>query len=86
MLITRKRYVIIRDGTDIFCGLARNFQFKPIDDIGDTAIKTYSSKKKAWTSFISSWNIDLKKDMGRYKVVEVSEVIETEDLAENNNE
>ena len=55
MTITRKRWVIIKDDK-IFCGLAQNYRFKPIDDIGDTAIKTYISKKKAESSFESSWS------------------------------
>ena len=54
MTIARKRWVIIKDDK-IFCGLARNYKFKPINDIGDTAIKTYTSKKKAESSFESSW-------------------------------
>ena len=44
MKIERERWVIIK-GNEIFCGLARNFQFKPIDNIGNTEIKTYLSKK-----------------------------------------
>lgn len=55
MTITRKRWVIIKDD-EIFCGLAQNYRFKPIDNIGDTAIKTYTSKKKAESSFESSWS------------------------------
>lgn len=39
----------------IFCGLARNYQLKDINGLGNTAIKTYLSKKKAESSFISSW-------------------------------
>lgn len=57
MIISRERWVIVRaNGTEIFCGLARNYQFKPIYDIGDTAIKTYLSKKKALSGFESSWS------------------------------
>lgn len=34
MKIQRKRWVIMRNNrTEIFCGLARNFNFKPIDTI-----------------------------------------------------
>ena len=50
-VITRKRYIIVRNGTHIMCGLARQYYFKPIDDIGDTQIKTYSSEKKAIAGF-----------------------------------
>ena len=54
MKIERERWVIVK-GNEIFCGLARHYQFKPINDIGNTAIKTYLSKNKAESSFISSW-------------------------------
>lgn len=68
--INRRRWVIIRNGTDIFCGLARNFQFKPISNVGNTAIKTYLSKDKALSSFASSWN---QCDKDNYEAVEVTE-------------
>lgn len=75
--IIRKRWVITRDGTDIFCGLARRYQFKPFDNIGDTAIKTYLSRNKAVASFESSW---AKYDNNRYKAIEVTEsIMESED-------
>lgn len=38
--------IIVRNGTHIMCGLAKQYYFKPIDDIGDTQIKTYSSEKR----------------------------------------
>lgn len=57
MRIERERWVIMRNNrTEIFCGLARNFTFKPIDNIGNTAIKTYRSKNTALSSFDSSWH------------------------------
>lgn len=73
MTIARKRWVIIKDDK-IFCGLARNYKFKPIDDIGDTAIKTYTNKKKAESSFKSSWygSEELLKT-GQAKAIEVVE-------------
>ena len=47
MKIQRTRWVIMTiDEKQIFCGFARNYEFKPIAQIGDTAIKTYLSKKK----------------------------------------
>ena len=56
MKIQRRRWVIMRNNrTEIFCGLARNYQFKPVDDIGNTAIKTYRSKNTALSSFEGSW-------------------------------
>ena len=56
MKIQRKRWVIMRNNrTEIFCGLARSYKFKPVNDIGDTPIKTYLSENKALSSFKSSW-------------------------------
>ena len=75
MEITRKRWVIVKDD-EIFCGLARNYDFKLIDDIGNTAIKTYVSKQKAVSSFERSWSggEELLKS-GRAKAMEVIESI-----------
>ena len=68
MEITRKRYVVMRKNrTEIWCGLDRTFHFKPIDQIGETAIKTYRTRKQA-ESGCSSWNMD-------FEVVEVTETI-----------
>lgn len=58
------------------CGLARQYYFKPIDDIGDTQIKTYSSEKKAIAGFERSWH---RKIGDEYQVVEVEEVIKVKD-------
>lgn len=69
--IVRKRYVIIRNGTEIFCGLSKEYRFKPIDQIGNTAIKTYVSEKMAWASFDKSWN--RTNDEDKYEVVECNE-------------
>lgn len=73
MKIERERWVIVK-GDEIFCGLARNYQFKPMDNIGNTAIKTYLSKNKAESSFIASWR-DSKKllESGEAKVIKVIE-------------
>jgi hypothetical protein len=77
MRISRERWVIIRNDTDIFCGLARNYEFKPIDNIGNTAIKTYLGKNKAEASFRQSWHRgeELLKN-GSVKAVKVIETIE----------
>jgi hypothetical protein len=80
MKISRERWVIIRNGTDIFCGLARNYQFKPIDNIGDAAIKTYLSEQKAISAFERSWN---KRENDVYTVVKVLETIEDGDSNAN---
>jgi hypothetical protein len=76
MNIERNRWIITRNkGTEIFCGLARHYQFKSIYDIGDTAIKTYLSKDKAIAAFERSWG---KYDGICYEAVEVIESISTE--------
>lgn len=74
--IKRERWVIVRDGTHIFCGLARSYKFKPIDDIGDTPIKTYLSRNKAISAFNSSWMQDFNDD--RYECVKITEQFEEE--------
>lgn len=76
MKIQRKRWVIIRDENEIFCGLARQFTFKPIDNIGDTSIKTYSSKAKAEAGFRNSHCRGILEK--NWKAIEVTETIESE--------
>ena len=67
MTIARKRYVIMRKNrTEIWGGMAQHYKFRPIDDIGDFAIKTYRTEKQAKSS-CSSWDRDF----------EVVEIIET---------
>ena len=75
--IQRIRYVIVNDQDEIFCGLAQSYQFKPITDIGNTAIKTYLSENKAIKSFLSSWRYSEESDFktGKYRVVKVTEQI-----------
>ncbi len=78
MKIERKRWVIMRNNrTEIFCGLARHYQFKKVSEIGNTAIKTYLSENKALSSFDSSW---WKPDF-EVEAVEITEVYETCDSA-----
>lgn len=70
MKIERKRYVVMRKNrTEICCGLSKNFYFKSVDDIGETAIKTYRTEKQA-LSGCSSWDRD-------FEVIPVLETIET---------
>ena len=70
MKIQRTRYVITRNNnTEIFCGLARHYEFKKIDEIGNTAIKTYASETKAKASFESSWSF-INFEYNILKVVE----------------
>lgn len=74
MRIERKRWIIMRNNrTEIFCGLARHYQFKNVNDIGDTAVKTYLSKNKALASFENSW---WKPDF-EVEAVDITEIYET---------
>lgn len=74
MKIQRKRWVIMRNNrTEIFCGLAQNYKFKPIDDIGHTPVKTYLSESKALSSFKSSWF----KPNFEVEAVEIMEIYES---------
>ena len=42
MRIERKRYVVMRKNrTEVWCGLAKNFSFRPISEIKDVSVKTY---------------------------------------------
>ena len=73
MKIERERWVIMRNNrTEILAGLARSFYFKPVNQIGDTAIKTYMSEDKALKSFAASWH---NKDFD-IEAVKVTEIIE----------
>lgn len=75
--IKRERYVIVRDDSEIFCGLARNYQFKKIDNIGNTSIKTYTTKEKAKQAFLASWWYGEEMiAQERIKIVKVLEGIE----------
>ena len=76
--IQRERWALIKPETsEIFCGLARNYQFKKIDNLGDTAIKTYVSEKKAISSFISSWgHAEELLESGKVTIVKVMETVE----------
>lgn len=59
MWIERKRYIVRRKRDHaIMCGLARDLKFKSEGEIGDTAIKTYSSAKKAYNAVKSSFGYE----------------------------
>ena len=76
--IQRQRYAIVMPETnEILCGLARNYEFKKIDNLGDTALKTYRTEKQAIAGFIRSWfHAEEWLKSGRAKVVKVLETIE----------
>ena len=76
--IKRIRFVVIRTtDNSIFCGLARNYEFKKISELKDTPLKTYLSEKKAKSSFLLSWRGAEEEhfETGYYKIVKISEEI-----------
>lgn len=75
MKISRNRYIIRRksDGS-IFCGLARQYHFNVPEEIKNAPIKTYLSKKKAESAYMSSWSNASLDDI---EAVEVAETIDT---------
>ena len=69
MKIERKRYVVMRKNrTEIWCGLSKNFYFKLVDKVGETAVKTHRTENQA-KSGCSSWDRE-------FEVVPVVETIE----------
>lgn len=75
ILTKRERYIIRRkDNGKIFCGLARNFQFKSPEDIKGASVKTYRSARQALAAFQSSWGAD-DSEIEVVKVVEQLEVV-----------
>lgn len=70
------------DKFDWKIGLAQNYKFLTLDELKDTAIKTYLSATKARASFLQSWWSAEKEDFdnGTYKVIPVNEsIIEVEE-------
>ena len=56
MNFSRERWVVFRESDNkIFCGNARNYQWKDLKDIGNTNICTYMSEKKAISSACASY-------------------------------
>lgn len=76
MWIERKRYVVMRKNrTEVWCGLAKAFSFRPISEIKDVSVKTYRSEAQA-RSDCSSWDRD-------FEAVPVIEMIVTEEALKN---
>ena len=75
--ITRRRYAVMNNRGELFCGLARSFTFKKPEDIGNTPINTYMSETKAKNGFLSSWFGSKEEDFetGIYKIIIVEESI-----------
>lgn len=80
MRIQRQRWIVKRNSDDkIFCGLARNYQFKSADEIGDTAIKTFLSEAKALSAVKSSYRCYADDDITAILVMETIESIDSVD-------
>lgn len=48
MNFSRERWVVFRESDNkIFCGSARNYEWRDLNDIGNARIATYMSEKKA---------------------------------------
>lgn len=74
MNITRKRFIVMRNNrSEVWCGLSKNFFFKPISEIKDTPIKTYRSQAQAEAG-CSSWDRN-------FEIVPVIETIEIDPSA-----
>lgn len=68
MNIIRNRFVVMRKNrSEIWCGLAKSFYFKPVSEVNDTSVKTYRSKAQA-ESGCSSWDMN-------FEVVPAKEII-----------
>lgn len=81
--IKRERYIIIQkygEQTLVMCGLARNYHFKPVDGLGDAAIKTYMSATKARAAFIRSWGARLLGTIEIVKVLETMTQVKEEEM------
>lgn len=77
MNITRKRFIVMRNNrSEVWCGLSKNFYFKPISEIKDTPVKTYHSQAQAEAG-CSSWDRN-------FEVVPVIETIEIDPSANSN--
>ena len=76
--IIRDRYIVVRGDREVFCGLARSFHFKNLDEIDKTSIKTYHSENKAKSAVMSSFRLDEEDwENGDYRVIKVKECIFT---------
>ena len=68
MNIIRNRFVVMRKNrSEIWCGLAKRFYFKPVSEVNDTSVKTYRSESQA-ESGCSSWDRN-------FEVVPAKEII-----------
>lgn len=75
MKIERRRYVVMRKNrTEVWCGLAKHFSFRPIADIKDVSVKTYRSEAQAYSGCSS----ELKESYYHQMVLNCKAVTENE--------
>ena len=56
MNFSRERWVVFREyDNKIFCGSARNYEWRDLSEIGNARIATYMSEKKAVSSATASY-------------------------------
>jgi hypothetical protein len=56
MNFSRERWVVFRNlDNKIFCGSARNYEWRDLEDIGNARVVTYMSEKKAISSVTASY-------------------------------
>ena len=56
MRLVRERWVVFREADNkIFCGSARNYEWRDLKDVGNARIATYMSEKKAISSAMVSY-------------------------------
>ena len=56
MKFSRERWVVFRESDNkIFCGSARNYEWRDLSEIGNARIATYMSEKKAVSSATASY-------------------------------
>jgi hypothetical protein len=56
MKFSRERWVVFRESDNkIFCGSARNYEWRDLSEIGNARIATYMSEKKAISSAAASY-------------------------------
>ena len=70
MHLVRERWVVFRESDNkIFCGSARNYEWRELKDIGNARIVTYMSEKKAVSSVTASYGYT--KDQVRAEKINV---------------
>ena len=59
MNLCRERYVVFRNcDNKIFCGQARAYEWRSLEDIGQARVCTYSSEKKALSAVKMSYSYE----------------------------